>query len=149
MADEPAKSGPEQGQGRFRKGRSGNPRGRPKGSRNRVSLALDAIAEQEAEAVLRAAIRDAQAGDTAAQRAILDRIWPVRKGRPVRLDLPAIHSAQDVAQGMTQVIAAMAAGQLSPDEAQAVVAVLERRQRVVELVELEARIAALEQEGAA
>jgi hypothetical protein len=147
MAEEPDNSGGKQGRGRFQKGRSGNPKGRPKGSRNRVSVALDAIAEVEAEAILRAAIRVALAGDVAAQRTILDRIWPVRKGRPVRLDLPPIETAEDVAHAMTRTIAAMAEGQVTPDEAQAIVGVLEHRRRLVELVELERRIAALEEVG--
>ena len=47
---EPANSGEKQG-GRFEKGQSGNPQGRPSGSRNKASLLLDKIADAEAEAI--------------------------------------------------------------------------------------------------
>jgi hypothetical protein len=47
----------------FQPGQSGNPRGRPPGSRNRVLLALDQIGEDAAADVLRAAIERAKAGD--------------------------------------------------------------------------------------
>ena len=40
----------------FKPGQSGNPAGRPKGSRNRSTLALEAIFEAEAEAITRKAI---------------------------------------------------------------------------------------------
>ena len=74
--------------GRFREGQSGNPAGRRPGSRNRASLVLDALADGEAEAVLQAMVRRAVEGDVKAAEIVLGRAWPVRKGRPVSLDLP-------------------------------------------------------------
>ena len=74
--------------GRFREGQSGNPAGRRPGSRNRASLVLDALADGEAEAVLEAMVERAKQGDLKAAELVLARAWPVRKGRPVSLDLP-------------------------------------------------------------
>jgi len=45
-------------------GQRGNPAGRPKGSRNRLTLALEAIFEGEAEAITSKAIVLALGGDT-------------------------------------------------------------------------------------
>ena len=66
---------------RFQKGRSGNPNGRPKGSRNRTTIACEALLEEEAGALTRKAIQMAKDGDTIALRLCLDRIYPVRKDR--------------------------------------------------------------------
>ena len=62
------------------------------------------------------------------------------------LDLPAMETAADIVAGLSEVAAAMANGKITPDEAQAVAAVLEGKRRAVETVALEARIATLEQE---
>ena len=66
----------------FQKGQSGNPKGRPVGSRNRVSLACDKLLEGEAEAITRKAIELAKAGDGPALRLCLDRIAPARRTAP-------------------------------------------------------------------
>ena len=83
----PDKTGQQQG-GRFEKGRSGNPRGRPLGSRNSATLAAEALLEGEAEKLTRKCIELAMDGDTVALRLCLERIYPARKDRPVTFPLP-------------------------------------------------------------
>ena len=58
---------------RFEEGQSGNPAGRPKGARNRTTLAMQALLEGEAESLTRKAIEMAQEGDPVALRMCLDR----------------------------------------------------------------------------
>jgi hypothetical protein len=53
--------------GRFRPGVSGNPRGRPTGSRNQATLAAAALLDGEAEAITRKAIELTLAGDPVAR----------------------------------------------------------------------------------
>src|SRR5687768_12762239 len=60
--------------------RPGNP-GRPRGCRNRATLAALALLEGEAEALTRKAVELALAGDTVALRLVLDRLLP--KARPL------------------------------------------------------------------
>jgi hypothetical protein len=43
-------------QGKFRKGKSGNPMGRPRGIRNKATLAAEALFEGEIEEICRKAI---------------------------------------------------------------------------------------------
>ena len=71
----------------FEPGRSGNPGGRPRGSRNRSTQALEAILDGEAEALTRRAIEMALEGDGPAMRMCLDRLMPVRKDRPITFTL--------------------------------------------------------------
>src|ERR1051325_4461056 len=74
----------------FRKGRSGKPAGRPPGSRNRATIAAEALLEGEAQALTRKAIELALEGDTTALRLCLERIVPQRKSRTVAFDTPRI-----------------------------------------------------------
>ena len=62
--------------GRFRKGTSGNPQGRPRGSRNQATLRQEALLEDHAEAVLSKLIEQAEAGEPHAQKLYLERIFP-------------------------------------------------------------------------
>ena len=85
-----AKTAGEQRGRPFKPGQSGNPHGRPQGSRHRTTLAMDALLDGEAEALTRKAIQMALGGDTVAMRLCLDRLSPARKDRPVALALPPI-----------------------------------------------------------
>jgi hypothetical protein len=72
----------------FQPGQSGNPAGRPKGSRSKAMQALDAIFDGEAEAITNKVIELAKDGDTQALRMCLDRLVPPRRDRPVTFELP-------------------------------------------------------------
>jgi hypothetical protein len=103
--------------GRFQKGQSGNPAGRPRGARNSATLAAEALLDGEAEALTRKAIEMAKGGDTVALRLCLERIYPPRKDRPVTFPLPPINTARDAADVMSSVMSAVAAGQITPNDA--------------------------------
>jgi hypothetical protein len=79
--------------GRFRKGRSGNPRGRVLGSRNRATEIAEAMMEGEAAGVTRTLVERARAGNTAAMRLYFERIVPRRRERPVRIAMPEVAGA--------------------------------------------------------
>ena len=125
----------------------GNP-GRPKGARHKITLMAEQLMEADAEAVSRQVIDAAKNGDMTAARLVLERICPVRKGRPVRLELPAINSIADLPAALGVVLAAMSDGEVTPEEALVVANTIEAKRRMIETVELEQRIAALEQKGA-
>lgn len=129
----------------FKPGNPGGP-GRSAGSRNTATLILDAMAGGEAETVLRQVLDAAKAGDLKAADIILSRIWPAKKGRPVRLDLPAIKTAPDILAALAAVVDATGKGEITTDEATAVAGVLELKRRAIETVEIEARLARLEAE---
>ena len=71
---------------------SGNPKGRARGSRNKTTLALEALLDGQAEALTQKVIDKALEGDMGALRLCLDRILPPRRDRHVSVKLPAIAS---------------------------------------------------------
>jgi hypothetical protein len=138
------KSGQNQA-GRFQKGMSGNPSGKPKGARARVTQLAEKLLDDDRDAIVRTVIAAAKGGDPTAMRLCIERLIPVRKGRPVVFDLPPIETAADVANALGAIAGAMAAGELTPDEAGAVAGVIEFRRRAIETVEHEERIRKLEE----
>jgi hypothetical protein len=110
---------------RFQKGRSGNPNGRPKGSRNSATLAAEAMLDGEAEALTRKAIEMALGGDTVALRLCLERIYPPRKDRPVTFALPPITSVRDAADISAAVAVAVSNGEITLSEAAEVAKLLD------------------------
>ena len=130
--------------GRFPKGQSGNAAGRPKGARGHSNLLVEAMMQDEAGAVVRSVIDAAKDGDMTAARLVLERIAPTRKGRPVSFALPPIATAADILTALGAVLGAVAVGDLTPDEGNAVAALLEVKRRAIETIDFEQRLAALE-----
>lgn len=130
---------------RFKPGQSGNPNGRPAGSRTKALVALDALAEGEANAIACAMIEKAKEGDTVAGRLILERVWPARKGRGIQFDLPAVTKAGELPDAIATVTRQVAEGEISPDEGAAIVGLLEAQRKAIETSELADRVAALEE----
>lgn len=128
----------------FKPGQSGNPKGRPQGSRNKATLAMEALMESEADAITRKCIEKAKEGDMAAIRLCMDRLYPPRKDSPVSFELPPMESAADAVQVMGAILMALASGEVTPSEAQAVAGIVETFRRTIETSEMEARIAELE-----
>ncbi|MBX6369213.1 MAG: hypothetical protein IRZ04_14590 [Rhodospirillales bacterium] len=99
-------------EGRFVKGCSGNPAGRPKGARNRATVLAETL-EEAGPALLADATRRALGGDGVTLRALLHHLLP-RPGDPtVELDL-APGAERDDEAVMDAVARAIADGAISP-----------------------------------
>lgn len=122
----------------------GNP-GRPRGTRDRRAAFAEALMLDDVEGVVTTLLAAAKAGDTAAAKLILDRVLPLRRGRPVVFEMPEINDAASAGHALAAITKAVSNGNLTPEEAQAVATVVQTRRRALETIELEARIAALEQ----
>lgn len=133
----------------FEKGQSGNPAGRPAGSRNKATLAAEQVLDGEAAALTRKAVELALGGDALALRLCLDRIIAPRRDRPVELALPAIGKAADLARAMGAVAAAAAQGAVTPGEAAEFAQIVEIFVRAIEATDFERRLRMLEAGGAA
>lgn len=137
--------------GRFVKGASGNPAGRPPGIMNAATRIAALLLSEEAGPLTRKAIDLALAGDLAALRLCLDRIIAPQREQPIAFNMPAIASPADLVTAMTELSGAAAAGMMTPAEAASLSRALEAQARVIETtarVEAE-RLAARQAEVAA
>ena len=128
----------------FVPGQSGNPNGRPKGARNRVTRAVEALIDGKGEALGAKAVEKALQGDSPMLRALLSTLVPPQRERTVEFELPKIESAADAVKASSAVIAACAAGELSPHEARQIMELISTHVRTIEVAELETRVAVLE-----
>jgi hypothetical protein len=119
------------GNGRFVPGQSGNPAGKKPGTRNRATVLRAALTDGEDFAAARIVIDKALSGDAVAARFIVDRLMPRPRSRTIELDLPAGAGAADILAASNATIAAMAAGEITPDEALTVTRVLDGRLRAL------------------
>jgi len=92
----------------------------------------------------RKAIELAKDGDTIALRLCLDRIYPPRKDRAVRFAIPPIESPRDAAEIMAAVARAVAAGEITPNEASEFAKVIDAYVKAFHAAELDERVAIVE-----
>ena len=129
----------------FEKGESGNPAGRPRGSRNRATLLMESLLADDAEAIGRKAIAMAKQGDMAAIRLCMDRLAPVRKGEPVAFELPPLDKPADSVAAAAEIVAAVAAGELPPSEAAELAKVIDVYVRAIATKGFDERLTKLEE----
>jgi hypothetical protein len=74
----------------------------------------------------------------------LDRLATPRKDAPISTPLPIVKTAQDALEASATLLAAVSAGEVTPDEGGRVMALLTAHKGIIETADLDARIAALE-----
>jgi hypothetical protein len=114
-------------------------RGRPRGSRNKSTVIMEAIGVEGAVELLRRVQRAARQGNLHAAALLLARVWPVKGGRPVAVNLPPIETGRDLIEAHAALIAQMSAGEITIEDASAISRVLERQRRAFEARDLEKR----------
>ena len=125
----------------FRKGVSGNPAGRKRGTPDRRTALRDLL-QPHADDLVKKAVELALGGDTTALRICIDRCIPAVKAKDTPISISGLTGS--LAEQGQVVLAAMAAGDITPDEASTVMQTISAQVRIVEADELEKRIAALE-----
>src|SRR4051794_7778555 len=120
------------GTGRWKKGISGNPAGRPIGSRNQSTLLFQELLDGEGAALIRKGIELSMAGDTRALGICWDRLLPARRDRAITLQLPKRLDVQGVSVALASVVSAVAEGRITPGEAESLARLLDAQMRVVE-----------------
>ncbi|HEX3499262.1 MAG TPA: DUF5681 domain-containing protein [Stellaceae bacterium] len=131
--------------GQFQKGQSGNPAGRPIGSRNKATLAAERLLEGALERLTGEAVELALSGNPQLLRLCISRLLPAARGRRVELDLPAADAGlDDIAAALAATMRAAAEGVISPLEAADLAGVIEVQRRTLETLDLQRRLAKLE-----
>ena len=145
MTTKPSNGG-RKADGTFAPGNRAGFAGKPPGTRHRVTLAVEALLEGQHAALTQKAIDKALEGDTVALRLCLDRIAPARRDAPIAIALPGVSTAADAVAAGTVVMAALSAGDVTPDEAGRIMAILSAQKTLIETCDLAVRIAELEKE---
>lgn len=126
---------------KYQRGQSGNPKGRPKGIKDKRH-GLRELLQPHVPALVQQAVDLALAGDTTALRLCLERVIP-----PLSAESPPAHieaQAGDRAKAGEAVLANAFSGQISAGVAQQLLGALRTQSSIVEVEDLAERIEALE-----
>ena len=129
---------------KFKPGKSGNPRGKPKGARDRRSVWREKLGD-ELDAVLERVVAAAKAGDMQAISLILSRTCPPLRARGEPVVVPALGKAKSFSELARGIIESVAAGDISPDQGNDLLGAVISATKIVESDEIAARLAALEE----
>lgn len=127
---------------KFKPGRSGNPKGRPRGTKNKANALRSRIVD-EIPSIVDNLIDAAKGGDMQAARLLIERAIPTLRAEEARVTLDLPDNAPLSEQGAA-ILCAVADGRITPSQGAAMVQSLAGLARIIEVSELEERITALE-----
>lgn len=140
----PENTGEIQENGRFKKGKSGNPRGKPKGARHKASLMAEMLFESGIQMVCEQVLSQAQEGNLQAAKIILDRLLPPKKDRPINFKLPMINNAVDALEASRLICHAVGNGEITPLEGESLSKIVEIQAKNIDLFNFGVRLEAIE-----
>lgn len=131
--------------GAFKQGNK-HGRGRPAGSKNKVTIAAENIFVEESGAIASIAAKMAREGNPAMIRLVMERVVPMKKSSPIKLKgLPIAKKASDVPKMTSFIIDAIATGKISPIDGDALSRAVEKHIDALKVNDLEVRLAVLEE----
>ena len=129
-----AENSPKKQRGRpFKKGQSGNPSGKPLGTRNKATRAALTLLHGQLEELTQAAINKALEGDMVALRLVMDKVLPTCKEAPIdpgTLQLPSPVTADNASTAMAEVLNAVASGNITPGQGAVLIGMVREVARV-------------------
>ena len=123
----------------FQKGKSGNPRGKKPGTKNKTLQLFRSSDEQLQRKVLEMAL----SGDLGAMKIVADRLWPRLRAEAAMLSIDT--TSNDLAEQGRQIIAAALSGKITTDVLRDLLTSLYAQGKIVELADFEDRLKVLEQ----
>lgn len=130
----------------FMPGVSGNPSGRPKGTKAKKTLIAQEF-EKDGSKVARVVIDAALAGDITAANIVLQRLAPALKVRAEKVQFE-LDSQAPLTHQAGQVLAAVALGEIDPDTGQVLINCISAFAGLRQVDELDERLRALEGKAA-
>ncbi len=119
-------------------------RGRPKGSKNQATLEREALLDEFGAAVTKKCISEALKGRDVPLRLCMERLAPPARHQAIAFKLPPIRTPADIPRASAAVFKAVADGNITAEQAEALMRLLETHQRLAGVGELHQRIEALE-----
>jgi hypothetical protein len=116
--------------GRFQPGQSGNPAGKKPGTLNHATRLKLLLADEAYDVVAGRLIAAATDGHMPSVKFLMERLVPKPRWRAIALDLPPGASRRE---RLTALVDQMCAGEISPDEAKAMIAVIDVAAREADL----------------
>jgi len=107
----------QKGRKGFLPGRSGNPNGRPKGSKNKATQLSKDLLEEAAEAIVSALVDKAKDGDLRAIKMCLDRFHPQPRPTPDGFEMPRVTTIDDAQNALGEIAEALARGDTDTETA--------------------------------
>jgi len=134
----------------YKKGQSGNPKGRPKGIANKrgiVAGVFEAYKKDKGidakDTLINSLITQALEGDTSAAKILIDRLEPAYKPIGRTIELPG-RIPKDLYKKAEKILTSAMSGSMAIDEAKQLLSGLADVIKVKEIIELEQRLEALE-----
>jgi hypothetical protein len=117
--------------GRFAKGQSGNPAGRPAGILNEATRIMATMLSGEIEQLGRTVIDLARIGKPVPLKLAMEPILAPLKRRPVAFALPSVRGPDDLPDACAAISEAAGTGLITPEEAAALAQMLEAQARTL------------------
>lgn len=143
----PENAGKMQKSNRFQKGKSGNPKGKAKGTKNKATRLIESLMQSELDNIGQKLIELALAGNLQAIRLVLDRIMPPKTSRSIEIEIPKIKNTTDALQAISTVIHAVGQGELTPSEGEAITKIIQSFTQALQSYEFDQRLSTLEQKA--
>jgi hypothetical protein len=128
----------------FKKGQSGNPTGRPIGTRNKATVAAEKLMEGDVDMLTRGMLELAHRGDIKALRYCLDRIIPPLHKEKIAFELPSIECFEEIPAAIAAIISGVAAGKILHQHADVLMKLIATLQKSFGQTEYEHRLSFLE-----
>ena len=132
--------------GQWNPGASGNPAGRPIGSRNKSTVYLEELLRSRQEALVEKAIELAlDKNDPVALRLCIERLLPALKERRIELPLPVVNDCKQAAAAGAAILTGIAEGQITPREGAVLAEIVAKQKQLIEAQRAEESQQELEQ----
>lgn len=128
---------------RYKAGKSGNPAGRAKGSKNKRTKLMEAL-EKDLPKLLKATKEKALEGDIGALRLLLERLIPAKKTEASTVTIKGLSKEATLTGKACAILDAIAAGEVPPDIGANLITALGATAKIIEMDELVKRLEVLE-----
>lgn len=131
--------------GRFQKGQSGNPKGKPRGKTAKTKI-RELLSKGDIADIVATLAAKAKAGDVAAANILLARAYPIPKaaGRFLNFQIPTGLGLAGIAKMFDAILVATGSGALTTEEATSLASILEKQAKILEVDSVQQRLAAIE-----